>query len=393
MQLVGLDLIHIGLPLKKPIKHASHTRDASDNLVVRVVLADGTAGHGEGVPRDYVTGETVETCFEAIRGVDLGATIGRPTSFEEVVSRLEAWTLPTIANDPRGMFGNAARCAAEVAILDAYGRHFGRSIGEVVRISEAGRAYAGSSPRRVRYSGAITAEGERKERIAAWKMRIYGFRHVKVKVGIPGQDDRARLTRFRRILGDGRDMRVDANESWKAGELIERVEEIRASRPSALEQPVAHEEVEALAELRPKLGIPVMLDESLCGLPDGRAAIEKGWADIFNVRLSKCGGILPSLALAAMAYRAGLAVQLGCHPGESAVLSAAGRGFAANLKGIRYLEGSYDKHVLRDNLATTDITFGYGGRAKPLNGAGLGIEIDAAKLAAVTIRKEEVRYA
>jgi muconate cycloisomerase len=188
-------------------------------------------------------------------------------------------------------------------------------------------------------------------------------------------------------------MRVDANESWKAGELIERVEEIRASRPSALEQPVAHEEVEALAELRPKLGIPVMLDESLCGLPDGRAAIEKGWADIFNVRLSKCGGILPSLALAAMAYRAGLAVQLGCHPGESAVLSAAGRGFAANLKGIRYLEGSYDKHVLRDNLATTDITFGYGGRAKPLNGAGLGIEIDAAKLAAVTIRKEEVRYA
>ena len=47
-------------------------------------------------------------------------------------------------------------------------------------------------------------------------MRIYGFRQVKVKVGVPGQDDPARLGRFRRIMGKSMDLRLDANEAWHA---------------------------------------------------------------------------------------------------------------------------------------------------------------------------------
>ena len=39
------------VPLKKEIKHASHSRTESENLVVRVELANGQAGYGEGVPR------------------------------------------------------------------------------------------------------------------------------------------------------------------------------------------------------------------------------------------------------------------------------------------------------------------------------------------------------
>ena len=35
-------------------------------------------------------------------------------------------------------------------------------------------------PKPVRYSGAIMADSDRKARISAWKMRIYGFAQVKV---------------------------------------------------------------------------------------------------------------------------------------------------------------------------------------------------------------------
>ena len=132
MTLRSIELFHVAVPLKKPIKHASHERTTSDNLVVRATLDDGS-GYGEGVPRPYVTGETIDTTFAALAGSTRPAPRHAP-DFAEVVRRLEALTLPETEADPRGMAGNAARCALELAILDAYGRRFGRSLGQAVRM-------------------------------------------------------------------------------------------------------------------------------------------------------------------------------------------------------------------------------------------------------------------
>ena len=60
-KIVELTALLVRIPLRKPIRHASHTRDSTDNIIVRCVLEDGTEGHGEGVPREYVTGETAES--------------------------------------------------------------------------------------------------------------------------------------------------------------------------------------------------------------------------------------------------------------------------------------------------------------------------------------------
>jgi muconate cycloisomerase len=392
MSLRSITLHHVAVPLRKPIRHASHERSASDNLVVRAELDDGTTGYGEGVPRSYVTGETIATTFMALPRFDAAAALGSPATFEEAVGRIAAFQLPETANDPRGMDGNAARCALELALLDAYGRRFGRSLTDAIRVVPPFATLLAPAPRPVRYSGAITADSPRKERTAAWKMRLYGFRQVKVKVGVEGQDDPARLATLRRILGRRMDIRLDANEAWHAGELAEKARPLLPFRPSALEQPVPHSEVSALADLRPHLGVPVMLDESLCGYPDAVFAAEQGFADLFNVRLSKCGGVFPSLRIVALAARHGLGVQLGCHPGETGILSAAGRHFAANVAGLRYLEGSYDRHVLARNVIVEDITFGYGGRARPLSGPGLGVTADPAALDALTVERREVRF-
>jgi muconate cycloisomerase len=167
---------------------------------------------------------------------------------------------------------------------------------------------------------------------------------------------------------------------------------LRRYRPTALEQPVPHAQVDALAELRPRLGVPIMLDESLCGFPDAEAAIARGTADVLNVRISKCGGLLASLRIIALAQRSGLGVQLGCHPGETALLSAAGRHLASRVAGLRYVEGSYDRHILGANLTRQDLTFRYGGRGQPLDGPGSGVEVDPAALEAMTVESREIRY-
>ena len=387
-----VSLFRVAVPLKKKIKHASHTRSVSENLVVRVELSDGQAGYGEGVPRPYVTGETVESTFETLGRYDWAAKIGRPSDFAELVRTLESLTLEETEADPRGMAGNAARCALELALLDAYGRAYGEPVGRAVELAQVPGLRRFPSPRQVRYSAAITAESRRKELISAVKFRLYGFRDVKAKVGVAGQDDARRLKWIRRILGPRVDLRIDANEAWSPRELLVRVEPLRRYRISALEQPVPHAEVKSLAALRPRLGMPVMLDESLCGYPDAVAAITHGTADILNVRLSKCGGILPSLKIMGLAQRSGLGLQLGCHPGETAILSAAGRHVASRMDGLSFVEGSYDRHILGMNLTREDITFRYGGRAEPLAGPGLGVEVDPAALEAMTTERRVIDY-
>ena len=387
-----LDLYHVALPLKKKIRHASHERSASDSLVARVTLGDGSVGFGEGVPRDYVTGETIATAFEALAALDVARLIGDARGFPEAVERIAAIELPSIASDPRGMFGNAARTALELALIDAFGRPFCESAGRAIRIASREPALLTPYPAWVRYSGAITAETPAKEIRSAGKMWLNNFRHVKLKVGVAGQDDAPRLARIRKILGRKIDVRLDANEAWSPAEVIGRVAALRPSNPSAIEQPVPHGEVDTLAEMRPHLGIPVMLDESLCGYPDALRAVERGTADLFNVRISKCGGLIPSLRLIELAHRHGIGVQLGCHPGESGLLSAAGRHLASNVRGLRYVEGSYDRHILERNVTREDPTFGFGGWAKPIMGPGLGVRVDEAALESMTIDRAEVRY-
>ncbi len=392
MTIRRIDLFHVDLPLRMKVKHASYNREASDSLIVRVTLADGSEGYGEGVPRPYVTGETIATTFDAIAAYDVAAHVGSPVDYRAVVRNLGTLVFPETRADPRGMFGNAARCALESAILDAYGRRFGQSVGDAIRLIDVSEDLISTRPTRVRYSGAITARSRGRELYSALKMWSYGFRQIKIKVGLSSQDDAARLHAIRKIVGRSMDLRIDANEAWSAAELLDRVRPIARYSPSALEQPVPHGEVDALAELRPKLGVPIMLDESLCGYPDAVHAIERGTADLFNVRLSKCGGILPSLRIIELAARSGVGVQLGCHPGETGILSAAGRHFASNVRGLRYVEGSYDSHILTQNVIHDDLTFGYAGFAPPLAGTGLGVRIDPPALEALTVARKEIRY-
>ena len=104
--------------------------------------------------------------------------------------------------------------------------------------------------------------------------------------------------------------------------------------------------------------------------------------------MSKCGGFIPSLRLAQFAKRHDLGYQLGCQVGETAILSAAGRHFATSVGGLRYLEGSYDRHLVWESLSLEDLTFARNGTAPALIRTGLGFTLDPLRLEWVTHRKE-----
>ncbi|MBI3822256.1 MAG: dipeptide epimerase [Planctomycetes bacterium] len=376
----------VRIPLKKPIQHASHTRTETDNVVVRVTLDDKTEGFGEGVPREYVTGETVDSVLALLKQSTLSEQLDDWGTFHAALTAIEHLRLAPIVDDERGCKGNAARCAIELALLDAYGKHFQHPVSDVTKLIAHDDLFEPHDY--VRYSGAITSAEGFKARFAAWKMWIWNFKQLKIKVGIDGQDDVDRVRAIRRRVGRKMDIRIDANEAWTPDNVRQRILELKPFNITAVEQPVPHEQVAILAEVRRDVGVPIMLDESLCSMIDAEHAEENDTCDLFNLRLSKCGGFLATLRLAQHARRHKLGYQLGCQVGETAILSAAGRHFAASVKDIRYVEGSYDKHLVREALATTDLTFGWGGWAPALEGPGLGITIDPKALERVALRKE-----
>ena len=385
MSVVRLEAFHVRLPLRRPVRHASFARTATDNLLVRCELSDGSVGWGEGVPREYVTGETIDSATALLQATDFRGQLTSCADFPAAVALADRLTLAAVPGDARGCRSNAARCAAELALLDAYGRRFGENLTGVTKLV----APALFAPQEwVQYSGMILSARGWKARVAAVGQRIYGFDAIKVKVGVAGANDARRLKTIRRCTGPGVDLRVDANEAWPPGEVAGRLAALGPARISSVEQPVAHEHVGELAAIRKAITVPVVLDESVCSLSDAQAAAEGGWCDGFNLRLSKCGGYLPTLKLALFARDHGLTIQLGCQVGESGVLSAAGRHFAASVAGLVHREGSYDRRLLLDWLTAEDVTFGRGGFAPALTGSGVGAVPDPTRVAVHTVRRE-----
>jgi muconate cycloisomerase len=391
MRVSELTVYHVLIPLRKSVRHASHARTDTDSLVVRCRLDNGQVGWGEGLPREYVTGETIDTAWQLLQATDLRSQLsGSWSGLAEAVQTLDRFQLTRPAADDRDCFGNSVRCAIELSILDAACRAERRPLSAVTALLPETTPVRADYDR-VRYGAVFTAMSLYAQFRRAFNLRLFGFRAAKVKTGVEGVNDAAMLRRLRFLLGRRFDLRIDANEAWTCQNLEAKLAPLLPYGITSVEQPVPHEQVDGLAPLRGRVGVPLMLDESLCSLTDGRRAIERGTCDLFNIRISKCGGFLNSLRLASLAHNAGLGYQLGCQVGETGILSAAGRHFATSVANIRYLEGSFDRFLVRERLTVEDITFGYGGMAPALRGDGLGVTVDESAVARVAQR--EVKFA
>lgn len=394
MKIRSLTAFEVPIALKTAIRHASYTRRNNDTLFVRCELTDGSVGWGEGLPRPYVTGESIGSVWRHLQATDFAQLADVClVSPADAVRALTDLSLPDVPADPgitaRECFGNSVRCALELALLDAVCQSADCSVSEVIReLPEAVELFA---PREdVHYSGVITAATGLRQWRSPLKMKIFGFRHVKIKVGTPGIDDVISVGRARRILGKTVDLRLDANEAWNCDNVVQRIKALVSFNPACLEQPVPHSQVQGLADVKSSISTPIMLDESLCCKEDALRAIAAGTCDLFNLRISKCGGIIPCVRLAAMARQHGLGYQLGCQVGETGILSAAGRQFACNIGQIRYLEGSYDRFLVRRSVTKEDLTMRYGGRASRLTAPGLGITVDETIIQQTAVRKRSL---
>jgi muconate cycloisomerase len=205
-------------------------------------------------------------------------------------------------------------------------------------------------------------------------MARLGIHQIKVKVGTA--DDATRLEAVRKAVGDKVELRADANAAWATDEAIKQLQRLGQFKLRAIEQPVAAGDLAGMKQVRDATGVPVMADESLVTLDQARRLIELGACDYFNIRLSKCGGLSGSLAVAKLAQQAGIKIQLGAQVGETGILSAAGRIFAAHLPALAWAEGSFGTWLLAEDVTFENVAFGPGGRAPLLKTRGLSVTVN-----------------
>ena len=374
MWLKKIDLYLLQIQLCMPIKHYLAERTHSENLVVKVVTDSGVVGFGEGIARQYVTGEVMESSLRFLQDHLLPQLNGfHPSGPPDLIEALAE----LLSEDNRAQ-APAACCALELAILDAAGKTWSQSVAQML----------GGGDQPLIYSAVIPMMSPPSFHRLLHLIRDMEMSFVKIKVG--NKRDTEVLSLAREILGQEVDLRVDANGAWSSEEAQKRIAAMMAYGISAVEQPVPKEDIQGLKRLSQQVEIPIIADESLCLERDAENLASLDACQVFNLRLSKCGGILAANRLYEIARKKAIAAQLGCQVGETGILSAAGRQLASSRK-LLYLEGSYSSYLLQDDIVNEPVEFGPGGVAQPLAGHGLGVSVNEETLQRLAVMHEEIR--
>jgi o-succinylbenzoate synthase len=260
---------------------------ARPGWAVRLLDAEGRAGHGEAAPLPSHGTEAVDECLRTLRAYAPGLRGRTLSSVAEVEQSLES-----LSKTP------AARHALELALLDLLGQERGQSVA---------RLLGGPARTEVELSALLSAEEPAAVLAEARAQRGAGFRCLKLKVGRgPVARDLERASAAREGVGPGGVLRLDANGAW---DLATAQAALRALEPLGLEmceQPVASPS--DLAALSVRVAVPLAADECLADARTREATLALRAARVAVLKPLALGGLLPSLRLAQRARALGLEV-------------------------------------------------------------------------------------
>ncbi|MFE4960570.1 o-succinylbenzoate synthase [Streptomyces sp. NPDC056653] len=360
LSLVRLDLIH-------EFETSSHRKSHLDHIVVRATASDGTVGWGEcASPSDpYYCSESTESCWYVLSEHLAPMVLGRPWEHPDDAAGLTT----------RLSGNHFARAGLDMACWDLYGQARGETLSTLVG-GTAERISAGVS---LGIEPTVDALLDQVTRHVG-----DGYRRIKLKCR-PGWD--LEPVRAVRAAFPGIALQVDANTGYRA-DCAEHLAALTALDDQGLlmiEQPFAEDDLLGHAGLAARLDTPVCLDESITSPAVLATALHLGAADIVNIKVSRLGGIGPSVAVHDVCREAGIPVWCGG-------MHEFGIGRAANLA-VASLPGftlpsdvsGSDKYY-RQDIVTPPIRATEGLVPVPDARPGLGVHVDESLIRANRLR-------
>lgn len=341
-----LDARALAIPFVTAFRHAAAERRESSTVWVEA--SDGLlTGFGEGCPRPYVTGESVDSALAFVR--EMAPAVCRDVTSLET---LRAWVaLHSAIVDAHP----AAWCAIELAIVDLLGRRAQLSVDRLLESRPLAPTF--------RYTAVLGDAEPAAFRTLARRYQAQGFRDFKVKLSGDITRDRAKLEVFR---GDGFEapsVRADANNLWPSAQAAIDGLSALAFPFFAVEEPIGPPgRYGALGDIADVAGTRIILDESLLRR-DQMASLDgppERW--LINVRVSKMGGLLRSLEVVREAIGRGIGVIVGAQVGETSLLTRAALTVAtATNAALVAHEGGFGTHLLSRDVIDPPLMFGAAG--------------------------------
>ena len=363
MRIVAAELRELALPLKRPFVIAYNTWRSMPTLVLSLFTDEGFVGYGECVPDEGVTGETIGSTFAMLTDTLLPIVLGQ-SAFDLEAFHREA--------EERVHGAYAAKAAIDIAMHDLRAKACGVPLYKLL----GGHSQSVTVPAVI----SIIPPAELPEALAPYQTQ--GYRQYKLKLGGDPAEDIRRVEVARYTLGAKARLKVDANQGFAtADNALKIMQAISRYDIELVEQPVKHWDYEGLKRVRERSEMALMVDEGVRTGRDLWRLLSVTGIDWVNVKLMKCGGILPAMKLAALAEIAGVKVQVGSML-ESSVASAAGAHLHRALPAISASEMVGPHHFAEDigdfTYANDEVVFS--------ERAGLGIEVDQERLLALTLR-------
>ncbi len=266
----------LAIPFRSKFTHNRKSRSVSSTFWVQAEQ-DGMVGFGEGCPRPYVTGETLDQCqlFFNRHSKQVSAAITDLPSLKAYRKNHEM----DIAANP------AAWCAIELALLDLIARLQQVPVERLLGLPDLSGSF--------RYTGVLGVDAPEAFARKLQAHRSLGMHDYKLKWNADNASSRARLEQIQSAV-PGVMIRIDANNLWPSAAAA--IQELKALADSvwAVEEPLCLPSLQDALNIARQTGVRIILDEAVLNERDLLPYLDYAEHFILNLRVSKCGGVLSS---------------------------------------------------------------------------------------------------
>jgi D-galactarolactone cycloisomerase len=331
-----------------------------DAVVVKVTTAGGLIGWGEShhARAPSTIARLVDTTLKMlVLGEDAADVQG---VWQKIYGK-------QLASHGLGAGTAMAMSGIDMALWDIRGKATGWPLYRLLGgRSKAIAAYAGGISLGFQEPAALVDEAQR--HLAG------GYKAIKLRLGDNPKDDLARVAAVRSALGPDVAILTDANTGYTLADA-------RSVMPGLDEYGVAWLDWRSYREAKAFGSVPLAAGENHYTRFEFSRLIDEGVVTILQPDLSKTGGVTEVMKIAAMAS----AHKLPIHPHTSMT----GLNMAASIHVLSaldhpgYFEGDVSKNNrFRDQMVSAPYRVGADGCVRPLEGPGLGLEVDESFLVA-----------
>ncbi len=355
-----IGLYKLSIPLIEPFITSLGRDDYAENVLVKIMTREGSAGFGECSPYMPITGESQETCF----------IVGQ--YFAKILKGKNALSIEEcIAAMDKLIYGNTSiKSAFDMALYDIASQYAKLPLYKFL---------GGKNDKTIITDYTVSIADPQKMAADALKIKEEGYPFIKVKLGKNGETDVLRIKMIREAIGNEIPLRIDANQGWSVDEAIQTLRTLKQFNIQHCEEPIPRWQFMHLPHVRKASPIPIMSDESCGDEHDAERLIYIGACDYFNIKLSKSGGIFRALKMVKLAEANNIHLQVGAML-ESRLAMTAFAHFSLCSPMIEHFD--FDTALMfSEDPVSGGIVYEKNGVIKVPEAPGLGARIDEDRLA------------